>query len=512
MHFKFTPEKYTKSSTKNKHRKSNEIISDYALRSIGINTASFSATPISSQTKHKQKKRRKRKVSEQNLQISLISRSNSPILDNPKDMSVASGENSGQDDIQNKMTTPSPESYISMIPYFDGKKESNIKNFLLQYDSVMETANLEPKAQLTILKAKLTGTARDRVMENDKVFNEKDLTSFKNKLREMFVPKFTFNEAEKTFTNIKQKPGQRMKDYVKEFNVAAEQYFSSTEQAGDQNQNKFIQRLKLNKFLETIHPSISLDLRKKFHNSFEEACAEAIKLDEVYTHIEFSEINTLQPTQMLQIQQTPQTYEEESLIDQLLKYQLDTNRQLNALAAKVNNLNLYENNAKYIPKQAEYYCKFCRNNRHTNPKCWKSEEYKAKYNKNNKQKQEETQTKQLADNTSATVPETNNANHHNWNYPQQYLMPQNGPQYPTYPTPYTPMPHCYDYPYNHYYDPALGASGYQDQHQFQRGRFQRGRNNYRGRNSRGKPLERGRQGPREEDKDKQEETPNNSTP
>lgn len=36
-----------------------------------------------------------------------------------------------------------PESYDSLIHVFGGKNENNIKNFLLQYDSIMETINLE---------------------------------------------------------------------------------------------------------------------------------------------------------------------------------------------------------------------------------------------------------------------------------------------------------------------------------------------------------------------------------
>lgn len=351
------------------------------------------------------------------------------------------------------MEEPNLDTIISLIPIFDGKKLSDVEYFLTEFENLTKSKNLKEEAKLSILKAKLTGTAREKISQNKALIEEKKYEDFKKKLIELFKIKKSFAQAQADFFNLKQKVGQNLTSYLVEFNSVASLYTEKSNAEVNPNGNaKFLDLVKLTRFMDSIRPDLGMDLRKTFPENFEDACKTALKLEEAYDNIATDQINSLTS--------------EPQLIDKLIKLNVETAEQVKSLAQEVNNIK-----AKPVENlnTKSRFCTICKRSSHEEVNCWynKANQTNTHHNQNNPHK--------FANNRGF-----HRAHYRNYNQygRQNYYSPVpdgNGfyTWFPNYqPTP-PPPHHPYNMPNDHYYNPQQYFNNYDTQGFNQR---QRGRN------------------------------------
>lgn len=260
------------------------------------------------------------------------------------------------------MAAPTAEQLVGLIYSFDNKKETNINYFLLQFDNLIEQTNYGPSHKLTILKAKITGPARDRLMQDESVFLETDLKKFKEKLKELFAIKCNFSSAQNLFFGLKQNPNQSISDFIAEFNAAANIYIKKSGQdTAEQNNTKFLDQMKLARFLDAIRADIGLEIRKNMPENFAEACKVALKLEEAYSQTNIQEINAIA------------TSKETEILNKLDKLSSESADQIRTLVTEINNLKL---RVKDRNEKDNKYCEFCKRDTHDTQNCWFKDSHK----------------------------------------------------------------------------------------------------------------------------------------
>lgn len=275
--------------------------------------------------------------------------------DSKNRISTTSSGNKINNCYSDKMALPKPQILVGLINCFDGTKNSNIDNFLLQAEDLLNKTDYSNEAKVTILKCKITSSAKEKLMKDLSLFNETNLETFKTKLRDLFRPKINFSSAQTQFNSVKQKPGQTLTDFLLEFNYAADQMIKI---AGDEaNTSKITDQLKLTNFLKAIRSDISTELRKTCPSSFQEACDTALKLEEGFSQSDFFEINNIQ------VQQNSET------LNTLIKIHSETSEQVQSLVTEVNNLKLRLSNSHSEPETK--FCTFCKKQSHYVEQCWK---------------------------------------------------------------------------------------------------------------------------------------------
>lgn len=351
-----------------------------------------------------------------------------------------------------KMSSPKPQMLVGLITCFDGTKNTNIDNFLLQAEDLLNKTDYSPEDKVTILKCKITSLAKEKLMKDLSLFNETNLETFKTKLRLLFKPKLNFSSAQSQFNSVKQKPGQNLTDFLLEFNFAADQMIKI---AGDEaDSNKMTDQLKLSNFLKAIRSDISNELRKTCPTSFQEACATALKLEEGFSQTEFFEINNIQ------VQQNSET------LNTLIKIHSETSEQVQSLVAEVNNLKLKLNTP--YSKSEEKFCTFCKKKSHYVEQCWKkngNRQIQTDNLENKKSFQNYTNNPQdnyRDNNFQAQRPNFQNQGGTYQNFGNYASGYQNYPPPGFYPTPYSPH-FPYGNPMGDYYHPNSNQN-YQTHH------------------------------------------------
>lgn len=306
------------------------------------------------------------KTRTQKKQLVVESNNNILLNTNKNNKNTESCDTSEEEiNIEFSMTAPTPEQLVGFIYPFDNKKENNINYFLLQFDNLIDQTAYNNAHKLTILKAKITGPARERLMQDESVFLETDLKKFKDKLRELFSVKCNFSSAQNLFFSLKQKPDQSISDFITEFNATANLYIKKSGQGlNEQNNSRFLDQMKLARFLDAIRADISLEVRKNTPETFDEACKVALKLEEAYAQTNMQEINTFSASR------------EADILHKLDKLSSESTEQIRTLVTEINNLKLrVEERTEKVNK----YCEFCKKDTHDTQDCW----YKDKHKKIN---------------------------------------------------------------------------------------------------------------------------------
>lgn len=121
---------------------------------------------------------------------------------------------------------------------------------------------LKDDCELIILKAKLIANAREKLATNVKLNSAADYGEFKQLLIECFQLKAKFSEIQNKFFTLKQKPSQTVEEFITEFNEIVKAYISKNTEEGQNGSTKFIDLIKLTRFLDSLKADLSLDVRK----------------------------------------------------------------------------------------------------------------------------------------------------------------------------------------------------------------------------------------------------------
>lgn len=255
----------------------------------------------------------------------------------------------------NKMAKPSVDTLLTFIPVFDGKKESNINFFVSEFNNLMEEVDLDDKSKLAILKAKLVGQAREKLANDESLNTEKDFAKFKEKLIDIFSAKTNFSTAQNNFFALRQKPTQSITDFIYEFNAAAKLYADKSGQKIENSNNKLFETIKFTRFLESMRPDLSLDVRRMAPANFNDACKFAKQMEEAYNQVSLNEINTIQKSS------------NDENFDKLLKLNIESAEQIKILTSELNNLKL---KSKENIENKNNWCEYCKRKSHSIETCW----------------------------------------------------------------------------------------------------------------------------------------------
>lgn len=183
------------------------------------------------------------------------------------------------------------ENIIQHIPCFDGQKETNINFFIDQWEKLEEDSTLSDDIKLILLKSKFSGIARKVIINSKDLNEETDYANFKDKVKAEFKAKTNFEEIQSDFMSIKQKPNQTMEEFIKEFNLLGTTYIEQSGHAKEEGAVKFLQKLKLTRFLEAIRKDIAFEIRKTGPKDYKTASEMALTLERAFNSIPSEEIN-----------------------------------------------------------------------------------------------------------------------------------------------------------------------------------------------------------------------------
>lgn len=256
------------------------------------------------------------------------------------------------------------DSLIQNINNFEAKKEQEIDYFLEQFHNLCEVTKLPDDLRIIILKSKLSGNAKQILMNTPELKDETNYAELKQKLSKTFTVKKSFGEAQQKFTNLKQRPNQTVEEFIKEFNVTAQKYLNVSGHASKDGAKDLLETIKLNKFIDSLRPDIGFEVRKQGPEEFSEAVKLAKKI-ELALNIPNPEINNIN------------TKPQSSVLDALLQATQDQSSKMNELQEQINTLKL---TGQHSNTKNNKYCHICEKNNHDTQFCFYNSKNKTTNN------------------------------------------------------------------------------------------------------------------------------------
>ena len=321
------------------------------------------------------------------------------------------------------------DALVQSIPPFDGEKNKNIEFFLEQFDDFLTSTKIPANLHLFILKTKITGNAKEILINSPELREEKQYENLKTKLISIFKPQTSFAEVQNEFNKAKQLPTQSVADFAKHFNLCAQKYLAHSGHSSKLGAKDFLNTIKLSKFTEGLKPDIAFEVLKMGPNTYEETLKIA-KTVEMALNNSKCKINT--------IQQENKSH----LYEALIKSSEHQDAEIKSLKEELNSLKL--DTSKLIPTQSKdtKFCHICEKNSHTTQNCF--------YNKKNNKHNSNTYTTPHAPFRPRFTNTNNNYSpRHSKNYWQKQRFPcyQNFNKPPTQTT-YTPQQQIGLFPQN----------------------------------------------------------------
>lgn len=282
-------------------------------------------------------------------------------------ISVQSGIKEKKSNVKMANYQPDLTHILALIAPFDGKRDKNIKFYLDQFEKLISQIEVTEEFKLNILKAKFVGEAREKLATDEGLNSEDKFDQFKLKVIEIFEKKESFTDAQTKFHAIKQKPNQKISDFIKEFNEASVGYLNASGQAQEQGASKFFELIKINKFLEAISPNLSLELRKLDIKEFSGLCDKAKTIENALNLAASEQINAVNMSS-------------DSFCDNLLKINSEQTAIIGDLKKELNNLKLKETENNENKRNSDRYCHICSRENHDTAQCY--------YNLKNRQSRE----------------------------------------------------------------------------------------------------------------------------
>lgn len=261
---------------------------------------------------------------------------------------------------QNKMDT----SMIQLLPTFSGKDEENIKNFLIQFDSIASLTEWSEEQKGIILRTRLREHALDLILKDDDAATENNFPNLKKWLEKTFTKKISLTQAQNKFNNIKHKPNMSVAELVQEIKSNTKQFLGVN--TNTKEMQDLMNKVLIAKLLETIRQDIKIELKKENITNFEEAVRKATHLEQIFDE-ETLEINNVRMEEKRKSQVTPENIELKQLKEQVDRIS-----------------KLLEQNTQNKPEHKIKFCDICKRPGHNTDDCWynqKTQNYHAEQNR-----------------------------------------------------------------------------------------------------------------------------------
>lgn len=259
------------------------------------------------------------------------------------------------------MTEINIENIIQTMPNFDGKKEKDIEFFISQFDQLAAESKMTDKLKLILLKAKLTGEAREIMINTTELNESNNYAEFKTKIVELLKPTVDFQEVQEKFMQLKQKPDQSIEEFTKLFNISASKYLKKSGHSEKPGAKDLLDTIKLSKFLDAIRPDIALEVRKSGPKGFTEAIESAKKIESALKTIPAEAINTTS------------TNETQLLCETLIEMNKKQSEEITHLKEQINAIKLSNNQEQPQSK----FCAICDTKTHNTNSCWYNQKNKT---------------------------------------------------------------------------------------------------------------------------------------
>lgn len=254
------------------------------------------------------------------------------------------------------MTEINFSALLQTFPSFDGKRESNIEFYLQELDNLSKIAKINDETKLIILKSKLTGIAREFLLNNPTIQSLSKYGEFTEILAKRFKKESSFEELQTEFQNLKQQPNESLNDFIQKFDLATAKYLHESGHADKPDAVSFINKTKLTRFLEAIRPDISLEVRKTAVKDYESAVKLAKRIEIAFKTINNESLNNIN------------TAQNQDFCNSLLALTQQQSEKIEKLTEELNNLKVNkEKNQNEIQK--EKFCAICRKNNHNIENC-----------------------------------------------------------------------------------------------------------------------------------------------
>lgn len=260
-------------------------------------------------------------------------------------------------------------SLATSLPTFSGSSEDNIEYFLDQFNSIANLENWDKNKKLILLKLNCKGDALKYLMNDPSANKETDFNNLETLLKNKFKRKQeTFQEIQQKFSKIKHLPNQTISDLAEVISEYATKYINKNN-SSDPAIVELTENIKLTKFLDALRADLKCEVKKLGPKNFNEAVRIAKNIENA-------------------ISETPNTNSSYDLqINTLLQQQLESNKIIQELSSKLNNLptanvNAIASTSNNLHNSETVKCHICYKN-HLTTKCWNFPGNRNPYHQNN---------------------------------------------------------------------------------------------------------------------------------
>lgn len=298
--------------------------------------------------------------------------------------------------------TISLDSVLNALPPFKGDSTLEIKDFLDSFDAVVAKTQLSDAVKILLLKTKIIGKAKEKILNDDNIRNEIKYDDLKNKLLSKFKTTVNFLKAQDDFMSLKQKPEQTVEDFAFELEKKSKDFLRGSGHMEKDGAKAFVEDLKFNKFMEGIRPNLAFEIRKLNIQEFEAAVklAKIVENAQIYNT---EELNTVKHDNK----------DNDEIYTFLVNRQYKQSEEIEKLMTELKELKLAASKEIRETKQEiKKFCDICKTTSHITDICW----YNAKVYPNGDLTRQTTNNIASAYNTFPNSNNDNNAqNYHTEN-------------------------------------------------------------------------------------------------
>jgi hypothetical protein len=200
-------------------------------------------------------------------------------------------------------------SLSGLLPTFGGgeSKDDNINYFLDRLRDIAVLENWSEERKFLVLKLNLKSKALEYVIGNEQAQTAKTFDELAKILKQKFSKTESFKQKQERFTNIKQKPKQKVRELAEKIKKITIAYIDFKDRDNEEFK-KLHEKLAFTKFIEALRPDIKIEVKKLGPENFEQAIKIAENVEGAYEEqsdeidipkiVENLEVNHLVESQM----------------------------------------------------------------------------------------------------------------------------------------------------------------------------------------------------------------------
>lgn len=244
-------------------------------------------------------------------------------------------------------------SLANSLTKFSGNKEENLEFFLnnLEQISLLEKWDINKKS--LILKLNLSGQAL-KVVSEAKISIENEYNDIVKILKDKFLTKLNFAQIQCNFNSLKQQANQSIKSLAEEVEKITNDFLNINNNS-DVQSLALASKMKAQKLLDAMRPDIRLEVMKRGETDFNNIAKIATDVERALSLHE-NHVNVITKS---------------TEIDMLLKSQIESNKKIEELTQKIENLTKKQSSDQSgsSSNNNRYSCHIC-SKFHKTTDCW----------------------------------------------------------------------------------------------------------------------------------------------